>query len=214
MAGLYVITDCVLRPDRSHVDIAKAALAGGARLVQLRDKTSPLSRVLEEGREIRRLTREAGALFIVNDRVEVALALDADGVHLGPDDFPPAEARRLLGAERIVGVSVSSVEEAEAARRNGASYLGVGAIFATTTKADAGAPIGVERLKEIKRATPLPVVAIGGIALHNIRAVAEAGADAAAVISAVVCAEDMTAMTRALVEEFAKGTRMAQLSSS
>ncbi|MCS6860399.1 MAG: thiamine phosphate synthase, partial [Abditibacteriales bacterium] len=103
--------------------------------------------------------------------------------HLGPDDFPPAEARRLLGAERVIGVSVNSVAEAEAARRDGASYLGVGAIFATTTKADAGAPIGLERLKEIKRATPLPVVAIGGITLHNIRAVAEAGADAAAVVS-------------------------------
>ncbi|MDW8367363.1 MAG: thiamine phosphate synthase [Abditibacteriales bacterium] len=127
------------------------------------------------------------------------------GVHLGPDDFPPAEARRLLGAERVIGVSVNSVAEAEAARRDGASYLGVGAIFATTTKADAGAPIGLERLKEIKRATPLPVVAIGGITLHNIRAVAEAGADAAAVVSAVVCAEDMTAATRALVEEFAQG---------
>ncbi len=204
IAGLYVITDCVLRPDRSHVDVAKAALAGGARIVQLRDKTSPLSRVLEEGREIRRLTREAGALFIVNDRVDVAMALDADGVHLGPDDFPPAEARRLLGAERIVGVSVNSVEEAEAALRDGASYLGVGAIFGTTTKADAGAPIGLERLKEIKRATPLPVVAIGGIALNNIRSVAEAGADAAAVVSAVVCAEDMVAATRALVKRFAR----------
>ena len=203
IAGLYVITDCVLRPDRSHVDVAKSALAGGARIVQLRDKTSPLSRVLAEGREIRRLTREAGAIFIVNDRVDVALALEADGVHLGPDDFPPAEARRLLGAERIVGVSVNSVEEAEAALRDGASYLGVGAIFGTTTKADAGEPIGLERLKEIKRATPLPVVAIGGIALNSIRSVSEAGADAAAVVSAVVCAEDMLEATRALVEEFA-----------
>ncbi len=200
--GLYVITDCVLRPDRSHVDIAKAALAGGARTVQLRDKTSPLSRVLEEGREIRRLTREAGALFIVNDRVDVALVLDADGVHLGPDDFPPAEARRLLGAERIIGVSVNSVQEAEDALQAGASYLGVGAIFATTTKADAGVPIGLERLREIKQATPLPVVAIGGISLNNIRSVAQAGADAAAAVSAVVCAEDMVGATRGLVEEF------------
>lgn len=204
IGGLYVITDCVLRPDRSHVDVAQAALTGGARIVQLRDKTSPLSRVLEEGREIRRLTREVGALFIVNDRVDVALALDADGVHLGPDDFPPAEARRLLGAERVIGVSINSVAEAEAALRAGASYLGVGAIFGTTTKADAGEPLGLERLKEIKRATPLPVVAIGGISLHNIRSVAAAGADAAAVVSAVVCAEDMVTATRALMEKFAR----------
>lgn len=204
-AGLYVITDAALRPDRSHVDIVRAALAGGARIVQLRDKTSPLQYVVKQGREIRRLTRDAGVLFIVNDRVDVALACDADGVHLGPDDLPPDEARRLLGGDGIIGVSVNSIDEAQAALVTGASYLGVGAIFGTTTKADTGAAIGLERLGQVKAATSLPVVAIGGISLNNIHWVAQAGADAAAVVSAVVCSEDMTEATRNLLKEFHGG---------
>lgn len=203
--GLYVITDAALRPERSHVDLVRAALAGGARIIQLRDKSSPLSHVVEQGREIRRLACEAGALFIVNDRCDVALACGADGVHLGPDDLPLGEARRLLGDERVIGVSVNSIDEANAALATGADYLGVGAIFGSATKLDAGAAIGLQRLREIKRATALPVVAIGGISRQNIRAVAEAGADAAAVVSAVVCAEDMTEATRALAEEFERG---------
>jgi thiamine-phosphate pyrophosphorylase len=204
-SGLYVITDAALRPDRSHVDIVRAVLAGGARIVQLRDRSSPLSTVVAQGREIRRLTREAGALFIVNDRVDVALACDADGVHLGLDDIRPEEARLLLSADGIIGVSVNSIEEAQAAESAGADYIGVGAIFGTATKSDAGAPIGLERLREIKRATTLPVVAIGGISLKNLRSVAEAGADAAAVVSAVVCAEDMVEATRNLLNEFHEG---------
>ncbi len=200
--GLYVVTDVTLRPARSHVDIVRAALAGGARVIQLRDKSASLSSVVDQGREIRSLTRAAGAMFIVNDRCDLTLACDADGVHLGPDDLPPGEARHLLGAERIVGISVNSVEEAHVAQRAGADYLGVGAIFGTTTKSYAGTAIGLDRLREIKAATSLPVVAIGGITVTNIRSVAQSGADAAAVVSAVVCADDMEAATRALVAKF------------
>ena len=144
------------------------------------------------------------ALFIVNDRVDVALASDADGVHLGPDDMRPEDARRLLGPDKLVGVSTGTLEEARAAAPY-ASYFGVGAIFGSKTKLDAGAPIGVERIREIKAAFPhIPIVAIGGINAGNIAEVARAGADAAAVVSAVVAAPDMAEATRELVRLFAE----------
>src|SRR5262249_34319553 len=142
---------------------------------------------------------EAGALFLVNDRVDVALASGADGVHLGPDDMHPADARDLLGPDRLIGVSVSTVEEAKPLASH-ASYLGVGAIFGSRTKLDAGAPVGAERIREIRAAFPdHPIVAIGGIDADNIARVALAGTDAAAVVSAVVCAPDMRAATRYLL---------------
>jgi thiamine-phosphate pyrophosphorylase len=134
----------------------------------------------------------------VNDRVDVALAAEADGVHLGPDDMHPRDARALLG-ERIVGVSVSTVEEA-AALAPFASYFGVGAIYGSATKLDAGDAVGPQRITEIRAAFPhIPIVAIGGITRENLGAVARAGADAAAVVSAVVCEDDMRAATAALV---------------
>jgi len=149
--------------------------------------------------------REAKSLLIVNDRVDVALASDADGVHLGPDDMTPADARRLLGPDKLIGVSVATVEEARAAAPY-ASYFGVGAVFGTRTKADAGPAIGLARLGEIKAAFPhIPVVAIGGINAGNIADVARAGADAAAVVSAVVGAPDMAEATRELVRRFQAG---------
>lgn len=191
LRGLYVLTDTDLRPDRSAEDIVRAALDGGAKIVQLREKKTPLPTLIEMARRLANMAWEAGALFIVNDRVDVALASDADGVHLGPDDMHPRDARRLLGPNHLVGISVSSVEEA-AALAPFASYLGVGAIFGTSTKSDAGPPVGVERIAELKAAFPLlPVVAIGGIGAGNIGDVVSAGADAAAVVSAVVAAPDM-----------------------
>ena len=144
-------------------------------------------------------------MLIINDRVDIALATNADGVHLGPADMTPEDARRLLGPDKLVGVSVATVEEAKAAAPY-ASYFGVGAIFGSKTKLDAGEPIGVGRLREIKAAFPgIPIVAIGGINAENIAEVAAAGADAAAVVSAVVGAPNMEAATRELVERFEAG---------
>lgn len=202
LRGLYVLTDPDLRPDRRHAEIVRAALAGGAKIVQLRDKRLPTPQLIELARQLQERARAAGGLFLVNDRVDVALAADADGVHLGPDDMHPGDARRLLGPERLIGVSVSSVAEAEPLAPF-ASYLGVGAIFGSATKGDAGAPIGTERIGRIKAAFPdHPIVAIGGINDGNIAAVAAAGADSAAVVSAVVCAVTMEDAVRELSRRF------------
>ena len=199
--GLYVLTD-PLRPDRSAEQIVSAALAGGARIVQLRDKALPTPELVPLARRLRQQVQAAGGLFIVNDRVDIALASEADGVHLGPDDLSPADTRRLLGPDKLVGVSTGTVEEAEAAAPY-ASYFGVGAVFGTRTKSDAGDPIGTERLREIKAAFPhIPMVAIGGITAANIAEVSQAGADAAAVVSAVAGAADMEAATRNLIVLF------------
>lgn len=198
--GIYVITDEELAPGRTHVEIAGAALAGGASAIQLRDKHAPDEYLIRAGRRIRELASAAEALFIVNDRIEVALACRADGLHIGRNDRPASEVRSLLPG-KILGVSVATPEEAAQARVDGADYLGVGPIFATSTKADAGKPVGTGRIAIMRAASGgLPVVAIGGINEGNIARVAKAGADATAVISAVVCADDMAEATRRLVQ--------------
>jgi len=203
LRGLYVITDA--RLGGGHLAIARAALSGGARILQLRDKSTPLPEILPVAREIRRLTRECGALFIVNDRADVALAIGADGVHLGPDDLPVAEARRVLGPHKIIGASCATPAEAVAAWRAGADYAGAGAVFGTQTKLDAGDAIGLAMLRAICAATPLPVAAIGGVTPGNIASTRAAGAQMACVISAVTSAGDEAAMTqvvRDLVQRF------------
>ncbi len=203
--GLYVLTDSGQMPGRSHEEIARAAFAGGAKAVQLRDKRLSTPELIALARRVTALAREQHRLLLVNDRVDVALASEADGVHLGPDDMHPADARRLLGPERIIGVSVSTVEEANPIAAY-ASYLGVGAIFGSATKDDAGPPVGTARIAEIRRAFPQhPIVAIGGIHIGNIDEVAAAGAATAAVVSAVVCAPDMETATRELWRRFLEG---------
>lgn len=201
--GVYVITDSVLRPDRSHLDIARAAIQGGSKIIQLRDKDASDAHLIPIAREIRRITSEAGAIFVVNDRIEVALASEADGLHIGQEDMPVAEARRRW-PDRLLGVSVTTPEQAIEAERDGADHLGVGPIYSTSTKLDAAEVTGLALISHIRPICPIPIVAIGGIALANIAEVARAGADSAAVISAVVCADDMVAATRALVEAWGK----------
>jgi thiamine-phosphate pyrophosphorylase len=206
---LYVITDERLAGGRSHEEQARAALEGGAGIIQLRDKVSSSLRLYEAAVAIRQLTRAAGALLIVNDRVDIALAANADGVHVGPDDLPVAVARRLLPG-RIVGASAGTVEEAIVAERDGADYLGVGAVYeARSSKADAGAPVGPERVAAIRAAVRLPIVGIGGIKRENAAPVIAAGADGVAVITGVVAAPDIAAAARELigVVQGAKETR-------
>lgn len=201
--GLYAVTDESLRPDRSPEKLVRAALAGGANVVQLRAKGLGTPALLRLATRLNRIAHARGALFIVNDRVDVALASDADGVHLGPEDMPPADARRVLGAGRLIGVSVGTVREARLASPH-ASYVGVGAIFGSKTKTDAGPPVGLRRLREIGQACPgRPLVAIGGIDAGNIGDVARAGAAAAAVVSAIAGAADMTQAARRLAAGFA-----------
>src|SRR3954468_7525406 len=161
--ALYLVSDESLSRGRSTPEIVAAAIRGGADAIQLRAKDLPMRDQLAIGRALRAITREAGVLFIVNDRTDLAIALDADGIHVGQDDLPADLARQLVGPDRIVGVSTATIEEARIARDMGADYLGVGAIYGTATKSDAGAPIGPAAIGAIKAAVNLPIVGIGGI---------------------------------------------------
>ncbi len=197
--ALHVLTDHAWSRGRSTLEVAEAALAGGATVIQLRDKDASTHRLVEEGLALRKLTRSYHALLIVNDRIDVALAVDADGAHVGQDDMPGQLARKLLGPDRILGISAGNMDEAVAAIVAGADYLGVGPIYATRGKADAGQPVGLSLLTEIARCYTTPLVAIGGITAANTSEIIHAGATGIAVITAVVNAEDITAATRALV---------------
>lgn len=186
--------------DRSLVDVVRAAVQGGATVVQLRDKEATDREVIRLGQALHEITQAAGIPLIVNDRVDMALAVGAEGVHVGPDDVPVALARRLIGSEGILGVSAGTVEEARQAERDGANYLGVGDVFGTSSKPDAGRPIGVEGLEQVARAVVIPVVAIGGVTAQNASAAIRAGAAGVAVISSVVCAADPEEAARRLRE--------------
>lgn len=194
--GVYVITAAGMVPGRGHAEVAAGAIAGGANAVQLRAPDHGDDELLPLARELADRCRERGVLFIVDNRMELALASGAAGVHLGQGD-PWAEARLRLGPEPVVGVSVDDPDQATAAEAAGADYLGV-TVFSTSTKPDA-VPRGLRRLREICDATSLPVVGIGGIDASNARKVLEAGAAGVAVVSAVAAAPDPAAATRELV---------------
>jgi thiamine-phosphate pyrophosphorylase len=199
---VYVITAGPAQArGRSHLEIADAAIRGGATAVQLRMKDAPARTIVETARAIASRCREAGVAFIVNDRIDVALVSEADGAHVGQDDLPAGAARALLGTAPLLGVSAATVEEAGAAAQAGADYLGVGAVYATTTKAEAGAAVGLARIRDVAASSDLPVVGIGGINVGNAAAVIHAGAAGVAVITAVTMAEDMAEATRRLRQE-------------
>jgi len=192
MKGYYFITDEGLSAAGVMSDVRQAVTAG-AQIIQYRNKTADTRRQYEEAREIRGICAETRSKLIINDRIDIALAVGADGAHIGNEDLPYAEARRLLGRDAIIGVTVHDVEEAVAADKAGADYLGVSPVFATGTKSDAGAPCGVETLTAIRRACRVPVVAIGGIDLLNADECIAAGADMVCAISAVVTRPDVFA---------------------
>jgi len=196
---LHVLTDRDWSQGREMLTVAAAALDGGATVIQLRDKTASTRSLIAAGLALRRLTRERGALLIVNDRIDVAQAVDADGAHVGQEDMPAALARRLLGPERILGVSAATLEEAAEAASAGADYLGIGPIFATATKPDAAPATGTLLLVQAARRFSLPLVAIGGINATNAAEVIQAGAAGIAVITAIVAAEDIAAAARNLL---------------
>jgi len=199
--SLYVITDARLAQGRSHLEVIEAAIKGGATVVQYREKEATTKKMIEEARVLKALCHKKGIPFIVNDRVDVALAVDADGVHLGDDDMPVGIARRLLGPDKIIGASADSVEKALLYSKEGADYLGVGSVFATSTKPDAGEPIGLEKLSRIVRAVSIPVVAIGGINEDNVAEVIRTGVAGVAVVSAIVAADDVEEAARKLMEK-------------
>jgi len=197
---LYVITYADPAAGRGHLEVAGAALDGGADAIQLRGKEMGGREMYGLASHISSMARErrGGCLLFVNDRVDVAMAAGADGVHLGQDDLALEPARSLAGMDMIVGISATTVEQAEEAEAAGADYLGVGPVFATPSKPDAVAPMGLEGLKRIRDAVELPIVAIGGIGMDNAKQVFESGADGIAVISAVTGAADMTEAVRGL----------------
>lgn len=194
--GLYVITDADLHPDRGHLSLARAALAGGASVIQLRDKRRDAGVLLPIAREMNALCQEAGALFIVNDRVDLALACGANGVHLGQTDLPIEEARRQLGTDKLIGISVEDERQVLGAEAAGADYLGVGPVFGSSTKGDAGPAVGLEQIRRFAAISDLPIVAIGGITKERIADVAAAGATSVAVIGAIALADDPEAAAR------------------
>ena len=201
---LYVITDEEIAGGLSHAEIARQAIAGGADVIQLRDKACGPRELLRIGRIIRKITRRTGIPFIVNDRLDVALACDADGVHLGQDDMGAIVARQIAPPQFIIGISVGTLDEAVRAEQEGADYIAVSPVFPTTSKSDAGPGHGLDLLKKIRRIITIPVVAIGGINPGNVNEVIEAGADGVAVISAVVGDPDIKAAARDLKKKIRK----------
>ncbi len=185
----HVLTDTQLQDRFSHRELVELAITGGADTIQFRQKTGNTREMILAAREMQSLCRKAGVPFIVNDRLDVALAAQADGVHLGQDDFPIPLARKILGEAVIIGGSASTLEEARKCFGEGADYIGFGPVFPTTSKEDAGPVSGLILLEQAVKEIPLPIIAIGGIGLHNARQVMEAGAYGIAVISAVCCQE-------------------------
>lgn len=194
---LYAVTDRAWVGQGTLGDQVEQALRGGVTCVQLREKSLGVPAILVEAEEIGALCRSYGVPFLINDRVEIALQCGADGVHVGQKDRAAREVRRLLGPNRILGVSARTVEQAVQAERDGADYLGVGALFSTSTKADA-MPVSYETLQAICRAVSIPVVAIGGIQRENLLSLAGSGVDGVALVSAIFAAPDVETASREL----------------
>jgi thiamine-phosphate pyrophosphorylase len=201
--GLYVITDKALTGNRPYMDIVRAVLLGGAKVVQLRDKTTPFEELVEIGRTLMALVSEFGALLIVNDNPYLAKEIDAHGVHVGPHDMPVDIAREILGPKKIIGLSTPTRASAIVAQYMDVDYIGLGPIFPTTTKVSEHKPLGCDTLRWAVKTLETPIVAIGGINHENILQVIEAGARSVAVVSAVMAAADIRDATRGLAEAMA-----------
>lgn len=203
--GIYGVCDDSVRPEWSLEDKAARLLEGGIRVLQLRMKRTPVRRALEAARRVTRACREAGAICLVNDRVDLALLSGAHGVHLGDEDLPVEDARALLGPGAVVGATCRNAEAIARAKAAGATYAGVGPVFATATKQVDARLLGVEGLEQVLREAVLPVVAISGIGLSNVADVAGAGARMAAVVSDLLSADDPAERARRLTAEFERG---------
>ena len=187
---LYLVTDSDILKGRDFYNCIEEALKGGVTMLQLREKNATGREFLEKAMKLRSLTKKYNVKFIINDRVDIAMLCDADGVHVGQSDIAADKVRRLIGKNKIIGVSARTVEEAMKAKENGADYLGVGAMFTTTTKLDAKS-VTINKLSEIKKEVNLPIVAIGGITLDNINKLKQCNIDGYAVVSAILKADDI-----------------------
>jgi thiamine-phosphate pyrophosphorylase len=198
LSGLYAIIDSEALGGRSHTEVASQLIWGGAKIIQFRDKLRDKSERLSITQGLRELCSKHGVLFIVNDYIGLVLATDADGLHLGQKDLPVSVTRRLLPIDKIIGCSVNTVDQAVTAQADGADYIAVGSIYPTSSK-EGAVVVGLEGLRQIKQAVSLPLVAIGGISKDNAAEVLAAGADAVAVISAILNAEDVAEATRQII---------------
>lgn len=188
--SLYLVTDRSLSKGRSTAEIVAAAAVGGVTCVQLREKSCGTREFINEALALRPLLRARHIPLIINDRLDVALAVEADGVHLGQSDMPIAMARKIAGQELIIGISAESTEDALKAAQQGADYIGISPVFATPTKTDTALPLGLEGVRKIRELVAIPLVGIGGINQENAASVIAAGADGVAVVSAIVSADD------------------------
>jgi thiamine-phosphate pyrophosphorylase len=204
LTGLYAIVDGQALNGRSHLKVADQLIRGGAKTIQLRDKLSSKSELLNIAQQMNKLCSQHSVLFIVNDHLDIALAAGADGLHLGQQDLPIKEARKLLPIDKILGCSVTTVDQATAAESARADYLAVGSIYPTSSKETAEV-VGLERLRQVRQAVSLPLVAIGGINRDNASEVLAAGADAVAIISAIMQADDIEEATRKVIAGFEAG---------
>ncbi len=200
ISGLYVIIDTQALKGRSHVEAATQAILGGAKTIQLRDKLLSKKELLPIAQNLKKLCAEHNVLFIINDYLDLVLAADADGLHLGQGDLPIKIARKLLPIDKITGISATTVDQAVAAESEGADYIAVGSISPTPSKETAKV-VGLDRLSQIRQAVTLPLVAIGGITRDNVREVITAGANSVAIISAILQAEDIEAAARQIVDK-------------
>jgi len=199
IAGLYVIIDRETLGARDEVDACRQAIRGGAKVIQLRDKMQGKPALLNSASKLKEACAPSSVPFIMNDALDIALASGADGLHVGQEDIPVSIARRLLPIDRLIGCSTTTIKEALKAEADGADYIAVGSIYPTQSKGDVTV-VGLERLTEIREAVSLPIVAIGGINAGNSRAVIDAGADAVAVISAILTSGDIEQATRKIAE--------------
>jgi len=199
-AGLYLVLDPAVASSLSLTDLVKAALPTGVRLFQLRMKTPHAGEFYDLAAQLCAVVRAGGGTFIVNDRVDVAQAVGADGVHLGQEDLPLADARVILGSDMLIGISTHTINQALEADAGGADYIGFGPIFPTSTKEHPDPVVGIAGLREVRAKVRVPIVAIGGITTKNVREVVAAGADCCAVVSAVLAAPDPQAAITELIK--------------
>lgn len=205
--NVYLVTDRSFSAGRTTEEIVRKAVEGGVSVVQLREKELETRAFYEEGLKIREMLKQAGVALLINDRIDVALALDADGVHLGRDDMPPREARRLLGPDKVIGLSVNTLDHVREESAAYADYLAISPVFFTGTKANITEPWGLAGVAAARAATGLPLCAIGGVGAHNARDVVRAGADFIAVVTAIAAAPDPCAAAEELVNEIEAGKR-------
>ena len=199
LSGLYVILDPSVCPDRPLLDVLKVSAGAGARLFQYRNKAGSMKAAYEEALPLRKIAHELDSLFIVNDRCDLALAVEADGVHLGQGDLPLQYARKVLGADKLIGMSTHTPQQVREATAGGPDYLGFGPIFTPGSKADHDPVVGIAGLKAIRLLTPLPIFAIGGITVESVSDVIRVGANGVAVISAILKASDIRGTVSAFV---------------